>query len=217
MLIGASGATADGTEAMQWLLSGDCKRAGDAINDGMARDDAKSYALAGYLYASTGCVAIDLPRAVKYYRRAVELGDREARVPLGVMYGLGEGVPQDYRAAYRWFTYGGADTAGVDPSIEAAGGYAMTVTQVARSKVTYPKNTRDEGTLFVTFNAGTGGVTLSREASTGPEDTRHLRGSTPFRYAIEEAYAEAVKQVARPSETFDHGYVFEVPWTFQLK
>ena len=99
-------ARADGDDAIRWIPSGSCTRAGHAINEGIARKEAKAYMLAGFLYAATGCVAPDPTRAARDYQRAIDLGDVEARAFLGVMHGLGAGIPQDVRAAYRSFSYG---------------------------------------------------------------------------------------------------------------
>ncbi len=37
------------------------------------------------------------------HRRAAEAGERVSQFALGVMYGLGLGVPQDYAQAVRWY------------------------------------------------------------------------------------------------------------------
>ena len=37
--------------------------------------------------------------------RLAEQGDRDAQYNLGVTYSKGEGVPQDYKAAVKWFTF----------------------------------------------------------------------------------------------------------------
>jgi TPR repeat protein len=45
---------------------------------------------------------LNYAEAAKWYRRAAEQGDAEGQRNLGVMYGNGKGVPQDYIEAYKW-------------------------------------------------------------------------------------------------------------------
>jgi TPR repeat protein len=47
-------------------------------------------------------VAQDYGQAVKWYRRAAEQGYAEAQNNLGVMYGNGRGVVQNYVTAHMW-------------------------------------------------------------------------------------------------------------------
>jgi TPR repeat protein len=47
------------------------------------------------------------PEAVRWYRKAAELGDSMAAVTLGQMYKEGERVPKDYAEAAKWFEKGG--------------------------------------------------------------------------------------------------------------
>ena len=41
---------------------------------------------------------------MKYYRLAADHGLAPAQYNLGVMYGNGQGVPQDYVEAYKWLS-----------------------------------------------------------------------------------------------------------------
>ena len=41
--------------------------------------------------------------AVRWYRLAAEQGNARAHYNLGLMYGLGDGVPEDVVFAYMWF------------------------------------------------------------------------------------------------------------------
>ena len=50
----------------------------------------------------------DDAEAVRWYRMAAEQGDAGAQYMLGVMYGKGEGVPQDPVFAHMWFNLAGA-------------------------------------------------------------------------------------------------------------
>jgi len=49
-----------------------------------------------------------LAEAVKLYRKAAEQGNAYAQYNLGFMYGNGEGVPQDYVEAHKWFNLAAA-------------------------------------------------------------------------------------------------------------
>ncbi len=41
--------------------------------------------------------------AGRWWRKAAEQGDATAQLSLGLMYGMGQGVPQDYVQAHMWF------------------------------------------------------------------------------------------------------------------
>ena len=47
-------------------------------------------------------VETEVKKAVEWYRQAAEQGNAEAQSLLGVMYNLGQGVPQDYNQAVKW-------------------------------------------------------------------------------------------------------------------
>ena len=55
----------------------------------------------GELYATAGALQ-DYTTAAWWYRRAAEQGHTAAQLRLGQLYRDGNGVPQDYVAAYRW-------------------------------------------------------------------------------------------------------------------
>ncbi len=46
---------------------------------------------------------------MKWYRLAAEQGLAFAQKNLGLMYAMGQGVPQDYKAAYAWFSVAAAN------------------------------------------------------------------------------------------------------------
>jgi hypothetical protein len=208
---------ADSFEARQWIDAGDCKRAGDAINEGLAHNEASAFALAGYLYASTGCVTTDLARAAHFFQRAVELGDADSKSVLGFMYGMGNGVPQDYRLAEHWYSFGVVRESPLTPEQELARGYAQTITQYARSKVVYPQYNDAQGRVVVLFKVSTGEVTFQPGEITSDHTMSHVFKSTPFTDAIAEGYAEAVKQVAKPAELEQSEVTYQTPWTFRFK
>ena len=51
-------------------------------------------------------------QAVKWYRLAADQGDANAQLNLGVMFAIGQGVPQDHVQAHKWFNLAG--TGGVE-------------------------------------------------------------------------------------------------------
>ena len=51
---------------------------------------------------------------MRWYRLAADQGYASAQFNLGVMYGTGEGVPQDYVAAHMWFNLAAAQSSGDD-------------------------------------------------------------------------------------------------------
>ena len=55
----------------------------------------------------------DYKEAVKWYRKAAEQGHDVAQNNLGVMYGFGVGVLQDYVSSYAWANIAGANGADV--------------------------------------------------------------------------------------------------------
>jgi len=212
-LLGMSAALAGGSDALERIQAGDCQGAGDAINQGIERQDALAYLAAGYLYDLTGCVAHDAARAARYYRLAADLGNSDAVQLLGLIYALGNGVPQDYRAAYRAFTYVRAKDPGFKPArdeIQAATGYAWAVTQIARGKAKYPSTPfgRKEGKILVTFHVAT------REVSF---DTAGFPDSSAFRQMIRDAYDLAVKEAPPLGPEVMQDVDFETPWKFELR
>ncbi len=215
--LAANPARADGDDALEWLRTGDCQRAGEAINAGLAKREARAYLLAGYLYDLTGCVEPDAAKAIRFYERAIELGDPEARKFLGLMDGLGRGVPQDDRAAHRWYAmHPDAEPAAEDPVADVVTGYAQTIVQLARAKVEYPRNPEfQEGTIHVIFHVGTGEVEFARART--EDGHRALTRSTPFTSAISNAYALALSIAPKPPEAASSDVAYDVPWTFLLR
>ena len=51
-------------------------------------------------------MAQDFAAAVSWYRKAADQGLADAQTNLGVMYGNGTGVPQDYVQAHEWLNLG---------------------------------------------------------------------------------------------------------------
>jgi TPR repeat protein len=57
----------------------------------------------GMMYARGEGVPENDVEAVKWWRKAADLGNAEAQYNLGFMYKNGNGVPQDHAEAYAWF------------------------------------------------------------------------------------------------------------------
>jgi TPR repeat protein len=56
----------------------------------------------------------DLAEAARWYRKAADQGDATAQYNLGVMYGTGQGVTQDYGKAYMWLDLAASRSTGDD-------------------------------------------------------------------------------------------------------
>ena len=76
--------------------------------------------------------------AVRWYRLAAEQGDADAQLNLGIMYFNGEGVPQDYVQAHKWFNLAAAsaEVASREAYVEARDRVAarMTPSQIAEAQ-----------------------------------------------------------------------------------
>lgn len=222
LLLGATTARADLPDLYAALKDEDCAAAGKAINGGLERGDPEASFFAGYLYEATGCVANDPARAARFYQRAAELGHVEARNALGRLYGLGRGVPQDYVAAYRWYTAGptgAADPTAADVVRARIAGYAMSVTQVARTKTRYPLlQQRDgiESTLETLFDPANGTVTFTR-ARASIEVGSNVGKTGPFTEAITRAYDEAKAELVRPDGLAQSPLRIGTTWQFAMR
>jgi hypothetical protein len=75
-------------------------------------DPVAQYELAGfYHYGRVGPVNFD--KARHWYERSAKQGNSDAMLGLAVIYGFGQGVPQDKQAAFRWLVIAG--TQHLDP------------------------------------------------------------------------------------------------------
>jgi TPR repeat protein len=79
-------------------------------------DPVAQYELAGfYHYGRVGPVNFD--KARQWYERSAKQGNSDAMLGLAVIYGFGQGVPQDKQAAFRWLVIAGTqhlDAAGAE-------------------------------------------------------------------------------------------------------
>jgi len=53
-------------------------------------------------WRESAIMKLTTPKAIKWYRKAANLGYAVAQFNLGVMYDCGKGVPQDFEKAYVW-------------------------------------------------------------------------------------------------------------------
>jgi TPR repeat protein len=96
-------AEAQARAAVEAAARGDCAALGEALNKGMDQNEAAAYKLAGTVYESSGCVSNDMTRAIAFYKKAVDLGDRGVAKRLGLIYATGTGVSQNYLTAAHWY------------------------------------------------------------------------------------------------------------------
>jgi len=80
----------------------------------------------------------DYAEAVRWSRKAAEQGLDVAQFYLGLMYGKGQGVPQDYTQAHLWFNLAASRTTGEDQQKHAKArdviADMMTAAQVAEAQ-----------------------------------------------------------------------------------
>jgi hypothetical protein len=219
----ATARAADMSDAYLAISTGDCKGVGAEINRGLARNDPEAFFLAGYLFDATGCVENDPAKAVHFYRRAADLGNTDAADSLGLLYGLGRGVKQDYAEAYRWFRIAkkpdGATLEPVDDSRARQIGHAMTISHVALSKVRYPlqpEHDSVESTLEAIFNPVNGEVSF-RNVKADKEIGSNVPKTRPFTDEVSGAYRKAVKDVPQPADVADSTETFVTPWRFSMR
>lgn len=69
-------------------------------------DPVAQYELAGFFhYGRVGPVSFEKART--WYERAAKQGNTDAMLGLAVIYGFGQGVPQDKKVAFRWLVVAG--------------------------------------------------------------------------------------------------------------
>ncbi|MDD9992785.1 MAG: tetratricopeptide repeat protein [Rhodospirillales bacterium] len=99
---------ADNNLMLEWLIAADLKNYAPASLD------------LGMHYAAGIGVKKDYEEAVRYFKKAANVGDPWAQYNLGHMYALGWGVSQDFVNAYVWFDLsdkGGVDDGGKEKGI----------------------------------------------------------------------------------------------------
>ncbi len=71
---------------------------------------------------------------MKWYRLAADQGDADAQTDLGLMYGLGQGVPQDYALAHMWWNIAAAQGDKVAQKNRDLAARHMTSDQIAEAE-----------------------------------------------------------------------------------
>lgn len=215
-------AWADVPEALRALEAGDCKRTGDEVNKGIDRDDAQAYFVAGLMLDGSGCTKNDPAKAARYFQRAAELGDRNAPDFLGLLYGMGRGVPQDYATAYRWFAYpraGEPASAQLEGQQARVAGYAYTVAHLARPRVKYPRNAERDGveaTVVAVFDPASGRVSFEQARANATVGS-NVPKPQPFVDAVSAGYAAAIVEAPPLPEARQTRLMCRTPWTFKLQ
>jgi len=201
--------------------AGDCKAAGDAINAGLARNDAEAFFYAGLLYDQSGCVDHDPARAARLYSRAIAAGYHDAGPYLGLLYGLGQGVAQDYAMAHRAFHAddAAAGDSASSPVEQTALGYGETLAQLALREVSYPTSANRngiEGTVDVVLAPTSGRIDFDR-VHIGIEVGSMIPRTHDFTDQIEAAYRSAMAKAPRPDFSSDASIRIDTPWHFGMR
>ena len=214
-------AFADVPDAMRAIAAGDCKAAGEEINQGLQRNDSQAFFLAGYLYDQTGCVASDPAHAARLYRRAISLGNADAAIQLGLLYAMGRGVPQDYGLAHRAFsgqTVQDGDAGGSAPDAVEAG-YVETIINLARNHVDYPATANVigiEAAMDVVVELPAGQVSFE-QIHVGTEIGSSLSRNHDFTDQIAKAYHDAMAVLPKPPIGVDGPHRYVTHWTFAMR
>ena len=197
--------------ALKLIDQNQCEQAVDTINQGMIAGEPKAFYIAGQLFQYGFCLVQNVPRSSRLYERGALLGDREAARTLAVMHARGDGVPQSYQQAGRWYAImNGTNKVGsAEKSVDAyaepaavAGTYIDAVCDVAVAMMVYPREAIDKGvtgTVKLRFDPRFARVTLvSSSDSTGGNATagpnRH-----DFERAILAGYADAIRLLPKPA------------------
>ena len=200
-------AAAEVPAARAALAAGDCKSVGEAINEGLGRNEAEAFFIAGALYDVGTCVEADPARAARLYRRAIDLGDGDAAPSLAMLYGSGRGVPQDYAMAHLVFhdDKPAAGDAGASKAELAALGYAETLARLAVRDVVYPVTANSkgiEGNMDVVVTPGGDRIDFTA-VHIGVEAGSNLARTHDFTDQIDTAYRSAMARVPRPEPAAD--------------
>jgi len=76
----------------------------------------------------------DYAEAMKLFHRAAEQGDPDSQAMLGVMYYIGEGVPQDYVLAHMWHNLATAHGSPLSGNLRDDIALMMTPDQIAEAQ-----------------------------------------------------------------------------------
>lgn len=217
-LFGAVTARAELPDVYRAFEAGDCKAIGESVNRGLDANDPEALFYAGLLYDDTECVADDPVKAGRFYQRAVDGGFADARDALGMLSALGRGVPQDYAAAYRWYSRDAADPLAAESTRAGAMGYAITLARLARLRARYPLVAEQigiEASLDAIVDPATREVTFAN-AKAGAEVGSNVGKTGPFVESVRSGYAAALERAPR-LEPVASGQRFRTPWRFAMR
>lgn len=197
-------------DALARIDAKQCDAAVDLINEGMLAGEATSFFVAGQLFQHGYCLVQNVSRSIRLYERGALLGDRPSARALAIMHARGDGVPQSYPQAGRWYAV--ADTLKRDGSVATADAYAApevvvatyiaAVNDVAMAMTVYPREAVDQGVtgrVKVRFDPRFARVTIvtssdSRGSTAAGSPDRH-----DFERALLAGYADAIRLLPRPA------------------
>ena len=204
-----SAAAADETSPAQTALrqidDNQCEAAVDSVNQGMRGNEPRSFYIAGEFFRNGFCVGQNVPRALRLYERGASLGEREAARALALIHARGDGVPQSYVEAGRWYAVmrnepGSPEAAGLPEAVIRT--YIEAVKDLAFASLVYPKDAAEKGvtgTVKVRFDPRTARVTLLSSTDNlgtnyAAEPNRH-----DFERSLLSAYGDAIRILPKPS------------------
>lgn len=222
-VLGHAQSTARANEALKLIDQQQCEAAVDAINQGMRNNEPKSFYIAGQLFQYGFCLVQNVPRSLRLYERGALLGDRDSARTLALMHARGDGVPQSYQQAGRWYAVMRQEKAGVaEPSVESFAApevvvrtYIEAVTDLAATDLTYPRDAIDKsvfGTVKVRFDPRVARIVLLGSTDSTGSPTAPSPNRTDFERALLTSYADAIRVLPRPamSPNIDHSIEHEV-------
>lgn len=196
--------------ALRQIDDNQCDAAVDTINQGMRDNEPESFYIAGQLFQNGFCLVQNVPRALRLYERGALLGDRESARTLALIHARGDGVPQSYQQAGRWYALMRQERSGAaEPPLASFSApdvvirtYIEAVKDLAFASIVYPKDAVERGvtgTVKVRFDPRVARVTLlsstdSLGTNATTEPNRH-----DFERALLTAYGDAIRILAKPS------------------
>ena len=197
--------------ALKLIDQNQCEPAIDTINQGMLGGEPKSFFIAGQMFQHGYCLVQNVPRATRLYERGALLGDRDSARTLALMHARGDGVPQSYQQAGRWYAIlnGTHKDGTAEKSIEAykepaavVATYIDAVCDTAVVMMSYPRDAIDQGvtgTVKVRFDPRFARVTLVKST----DSTGNPSSGSPNRHDFERAllagYADAIRVLPKPA------------------
>ena len=202
--------TAFADRALRQVDDNQCEAAIETVNQGMRDQEPRSFYIAAQFFQNGFCVTQNVPRSLRLFERGALLGDRESARSLALAHARGDGVPQSYQQAGRWYAVMRQEKNGSEePSAESFGTpevlvrtYIEAVKDLAFLSLAYPKDAVEKGvtgTVKVRFDPRTARVTLLSSSDNlgtevAPEPNRH-----DFERALLNAYGDAIRILTRPS------------------